>query len=352
VERKKKGIRIATIIITVLILAGAVGIYLSLGESGQTAGGGSAAGQTARTGGGNPAATGGPPSEGGPPGSGRPAEGASGRSSGTGARTAVQVESIATGMVGTYIVTNGEVLAGMEVEVFSDVSGKIVNSPVNEGDFVGEGQAIAMVDPSRPGESYSASPVYAPVSGTLTSVPLSRGDTVGTQSPVAVISDLSNLKVSIYVPERYVGQLKRGLPAVASFEAFPEKKFETVVSRLSPVLDQASRTLRVELDFVRRNPEIKVGMFAGVQLITEQRQDVLLAPREAVLSSTGDYVVYVVNGMNGQGIAERRTVQLGLQGKEKVEILSGLELGESVVVKGQNFLSDGDPVRIIPQEES
>jgi RND family efflux transporter MFP subunit len=167
-----------------------------------------------------------------------------------------------------------------------------------------------------------------------------------------VISDLSDLKVEIYVPERYVGRLKQGLPAIVGFEAFPGQEFEAAVSRLSPVLDQASRTLRVELDFAGLHQGVKAGMFAGVRLVTEQRKDVPLVPKEAILSSVGEYAVYVVNELNGKPFAEKRTVQPGLQGKENVEILSGLEPGEFVVVKGQNFLSDGDQVRIIPREES
>lgn len=359
----KIGSRIATIVIVVLIVAGAAGIFFSLREKSAPSAAMGVAGQTARPGG---ESASGPPAggtpEGGPPaggartsggsGPGSWSGGASGGAAGNRARTAVQVETLETGTVSTYIITNGEILAGTEVEVYSDVAGKIVRFSVSEGDYVREGQTLAMVDPSRPGESYSASPVVAPVSGTVTSVLLTRGDTVSTQSPVAVISDLSDLKMEIYVPERYVGQLKTGLPAIAGFEAFPGQDFEAMVSRLSPVLDQASRTLRVELVFAKRYPGIKAGMFAGIRLITDQRKDVPIVPREAVLTSAGGYAVYVVTATNGQELAEKRTVELGLRGKEKVEILSGLEVGDSVVVKGQNFLSDGDQVRIIPGEES
>lgn len=341
-EGKKIGSRIATIVIVILIAAGALGIFFTLREK-STPGAAIAA-----------AEQGGRPGTAGSLGPGSPPIGRTGGASTPAgrARTAVQVETVRKGAVSTYIITNGEVTAGMEVEVFSDVSGKIVRSVVNEGDYVREGDVLAMVDPSRPGESYSSSPVYAPVSGTVTSVPMSRGDTVSTLSPVAVISDLADLEMEIYVPERYVGKLKRGLPALAVFEAFPGVEFEAVISRLSPVLDPSSRTLRVVLDFAGQPRGIKAGMFAGVRLITEQREKVLLVPREAVLSSAGEYAVYVVKGKDGQESAEKRQVQPGLQGKEDVEILSGLEAGELVVVKGQNFLSDGDQVRIIPGEDS
>lgn len=349
-ERKKIGTRIASIVIVILILAGATGIYLSLHGQNNTAAARNPSSQGPPTGAsGAPGASGAAGTASGPEGAQGPAAFGNGTRTGGTARTAVQVQALKKGTVGTFIRTNGEVLAATEVEVYSDVAGKIVSLPLKEGDSVREGQTLAMVDPSRPGESYSASPVYAPVRGTITSIPLARGDTVSTQSPVAVVSDLTDLKVEIYVPERYVGRLKRGLPATVSFEAFPGEEFEATVGRLSPVLDQASRTMRVELNFVERYPDVKVGMFAGVQLITEQRKDVPVVPRAAVLSSGGEDMLYVINGNE---TAERRTVQLGLQGKDVVEIISGVEVGESVVVKGQNFLSDGDHVRIISGEES
>jgi multidrug efflux pump subunit AcrA (membrane-fusion protein) len=85
-------------------------------------------------------------------------------------------------------------------------------------------------------------------------------------------------------------------------------------------------------------------MFATVRLNTASRTGVVTVPRSAVLSYYGDSVVYVVDS---GGVARRRVIEPGLQGDTVEEVVSGLEEGDLLVVEGQNFLQDGDQVRII-----
>jgi multidrug efflux pump subunit AcrA (membrane-fusion protein) len=85
-------------------------------------------------------------------------------------------------------------------------------------------------------------------------------------------------------------------------------------------------------------------MFATVSLVTNTRRDVPVIPREAVINTYGSWLVFVVDERN---TARRRTVTLGLENESTIEVLEGLEFGDRVVSAGQNFLSDGDPVRIV-----
>ena len=117
------------------------------------------------------------------------------------------------------------------------------------------------------------------------------------------------------------------------------------MEELSPVLDPASRTLRIRLRFSgRTDPRIKAGMFATVSLVTNTRRDVPVIPRGSVINTYGSWIVFKVNDRN---IASRREISLGLENEEFIEVVSGLEEGELVVSQGQNFLSDGDLVRIV-----
>jgi multidrug efflux pump subunit AcrA (membrane-fusion protein) len=85
-------------------------------------------------------------------------------------------------------------------------------------------------------------------------------------------------------------------------------------------------------------------MFATVSLVTNSRQDVPVIPRASVINTYGSWIVFVVDERT---IARRREITLGLENETLIEVLDGLEIGDRVVSAGQNFLTDGDPVRIV-----
>jgi RND family efflux transporter MFP subunit len=159
------------------------------------------------------------------------------------------------------------------------------------------------------------------------------------------VGDLSTLMIETFVPERFSNAARRGLSAQVSLEALPGETFTAAVEEISPVLDPASRTVRIRLRFIgRADPRIKAGMFATVSLVTNTRADVPVIPRGAVINTYGSWIVFTVNEQN---VAVRREVSLGIENEEFVEVVEGLEPGEQIVSAGQNFLSDGDPVRIV-----
>ncbi len=85
-------------------------------------------------------------------------------------------------------------------------------------------------------------------------------------------------------------------------------------------------------------------MFATISLVTNRKINVPVIPRLSVINTYGSWIVFVVDDNN---IARRREVTLGIDNEEQIEVLNGLNIGENVVSTGQNFLSDGDPVRIV-----
>jgi RND family efflux transporter MFP subunit len=255
------------------------------------------------------------------------------------------VTAVELGTIENSVVINGDVLARSQVSIYPTVAGKLAEARFQVGDTVRRGQVVAMVDPSRPGEVYSQSPVTSTIGGTILSAPLHQGDTLTTQTAVYVVGDLSSLMIETFVPERYTSAARRGLNALVSLESLPGETFSAVVDEVSPVLDPASRTLRIRLRFPgRMDPRIKAGMFATVSLVTNTRKDVPVIPRAAVINTYGSWIVFTVNDRN---IAERKVITLGLENENQIEVLSGLEIGDRVVSAGQNFLTDGDPVRIV-----
>jgi len=258
--------------------------------------------------------------------------------------SAVRVTPVSPGTIEKSVIINGEILARNQVTIYPTVSGKLTASYFTIGDRVNRGDTVAMVDPSRPGEVYSQSPVISTVSGTVLQAPFSTGDTVTTQSGVYVVGDLSSLLVETFVPERFVAEIRQGMSAILWFEAIGTETFNAEVIEISPVLDPASRTLRIRLRFLTFDPRIRAGMFATVSLVTSRKVDVPVVHRTSVINTYGSWIVFVADENN---IARRREVTLGIDNEEFFEILSGVDMGERVVSAGQNFLSDGDPVRIV-----
>jgi multidrug efflux pump subunit AcrA (membrane-fusion protein) len=290
-------------------------------------------------GGNRPAQTAGPPSERSGP------AGPSGRTA-----TVVRTAEVSLGTIENSVVINGDVLARTQVAIYPTVAGKLSEQYFRVGDTVRQGEVVALVDPSRPGEVYSRSPVVSTITGTVLATPVNPGDTLGVQTAVYVLGDLGGLTVETFVPERFATAMRQGLPAQVSFEAIPGEFFDARIDEVSPVLDPASRTLRIRLRFAGRtasgrpDPRIRAGMFATVSLVTSSRTNVPAIPRGALINTYGSWVVFTVDE---ESIAWRREILLGLGSEDLIEILGGIELGEQVVTAGQNFLSDGEPVRVV-----
>jgi multidrug efflux pump subunit AcrA (membrane-fusion protein) len=259
--------------------------------------------------------------------------------------TVVRATEVVLGSIENSVVITGDVLARTQVSLYPAMAGKVAEMRVQVGDRVFQGQTVAMVDPSRPGEVYALSPVVSAIGGTALQALVSVGDTVSAGTAVYVVGNLDSLVVETFVPERFSTAVRMGLGAQVSFEAMPGERFAAAVSELSPVLDPASRTLRIRLQFQgRADPRIRAGMFATVSLVTSSRSNIPVIPRAAVINTYGSWIVFVVTEDN---IAERREISLGLENEEFVEVVQGLAPGERVVSQGQNFLSHGDIVRIV-----
>jgi len=257
--------------------------------------------------------------------------------------TTVRATEVVPGTIEKSIIINGEILARNQITIFPTVGGRLVELRVGIGDRVGRGDVVAMIDPSRPGEVYSRSPVTSTVAGTVLNLPFHIGDTVTNQSGVLIVGDLSSLLVETFVPERFVASVRQGMRAFLWFEAIPGERFDAEVFEVNPVIDPVTRTLRVRLRFLKPDARIRAGMFATISLVTNRKTNIPVIPRMSVINTYGSWIVFVVDENN---IARRRVVNLGIDNEEFIEVLEGVSLGEKIVSAGQNFLSDGDPVRL------
>lgn len=286
---------------------------------------------------------------------------------------AVSVTPAVSGQIQDYLETNGEVISKVSVDVFPDNGGKITRWVNRLGEFVTANQIIGYVDPSRPGQNFSLSPIRAPISGTITSLPLKAGTTVSMQTAVAKISRLDQLEIVTYVAERFFSKVKLGEQALIKFDAYPGETFEGKVFELAPFIDPFKKTLELKLNITRDEQSrlLKMGMFAKIRLIVEEKPNVVKIPSSAVVRRENDSYVFVVQDerpasaqveMDGaedreapeeadfvKRWAEQRKIKEGIISDGQIEVLSGLNAGELVVVRGQSSLGNGSGVRIIEE---
>ena len=243
-----------------------------------------------------------------------------------------------------YINTNGDIEAVNSVDVYPDIGGKIVSTNVTLGSRVRRGDVIARVDPSEPGSSYTLSPVLAPINGSIIKTPLKVGTKVTTSSVVTTIGDIASLQITAKIPERYVASLRTGLKAEISLEAYPDAVFTATVTHVSPVLDVNARTKEIVLTFDENDARINAGMFGKVKLYTLDYEGAVVLPSDAIVTKGDKPYLYVVKD---DDTVEQREVTQGKSVDGIVQILSGIEQGERVVVEGGQVLSNGAKVRDI-----
>lgn len=247
-----------------------------------------------------------------------------------------------------YLEFGGDVSAVSSVDVLPDTSGKISRIYVSVGDVVKKDQVLAEVDASRPGMTYSASPVKAPVAGTVTSFASSVGNMVAPSMAIGRISSTDKLEIKTSVPERFISKIKLHQKAILTFDAYPGETFTAKVTKISPVLDTSTRTMSVTLVLDPPDSKIKIGMYARIKLITDHKSNAIIIPSSALVTRSSEQCVFVVNEDNTVTL---KKVTVGIKVDDMVEILNGLEGNEKVVTKGQTLLNNGTKVNIVSLTE-
>jgi HlyD family secretion protein len=184
--------------------------------------------------------------------------------------------------------------------------------------------------------------IKAPFDGVVGELYIEEGSTVGPQ--VSVVRFLSNeVEVLINVEESRLGQIFKGQHAALRVPAFPGVDFPAVVTSVAPAADKDTHTFVIKITPLDEERRLRTGMSVDLSLLVEEKQNTLLAPLSAVTSIDGRPTVYVVKD---DDTVEQRAVTTGLSDDERIEILSGLEAGETVVIAGQPNLTDGSKVEI------
>jgi RND family efflux transporter MFP subunit len=195
--------------------------------------------------------------------------------------------------------------------------------------------------------------ICSPMDGAVSYRGVNIGDLVGEMGSPNVmfrIIDPRILNLTVTVPSGRMEAVRIGQPLTFSTDAVPGKVFTGKVMFINPVVSEADRSVRVIAEVENSDERLKGGLFVEGQIITAKRTNILRVPRSALFS--WDVVgkkagMFVVAGET----AKQRKVATGSTMGDSVEITSGLEAGEMVVVRGGFNLKDGDRISVTQAKE-
>lgn len=182
----------------------------------------------------------------------------------------------------------------------------------------------------------------SPIHGIVTVRNYDSGDVAGGM-PILTIENINPVKIVIHVSESYYSKLSNGMKADVVVDALKGEAFEGKISLIHPTINPGSRTIPVEIEVANKDQLLRPGMFSRVTLNFGTNDRPLVADL-AVLKQTGSNDRYVFLEKDGKAVYTK--VELGTRIDDKYEIVSGLEVGDRVIVQGNTGLIEGTEVQV------
>ncbi|QGP77905.1 efflux RND transporter periplasmic adaptor subunit [Sphingobium sp. CAP-1] len=183
--------------------------------------------------------------------------------------------------------------------------------------------------------------IRAPFAGWVSLRTVSPGAIVTAGTAIATVSDISRIKLDFTVPETRLAMIREGMPIRAIAAAWPDRPFSGTIATIDPVIDPATRAVRVRAILPNPDHALKPGMLLTVSVLAGDRQS-LAVPELAVVGDGDERFVFVLEDRT----AKRVKVDTGIRQNGLVEITAGLKPGQKVVTEGVVKLTDGVKVRL------
>jgi membrane fusion protein, multidrug efflux system len=307
----------------------------------------------------------------------------------------VETATVIQGNVSSFYSTTATLEAPLEAYVVSRISGLIEAINVEEGDRVSKGQLLAVIDAKRQiydlerseaevkiieqelnrlqkmsnkefisADSMSKleynlkaakarrdlaelqvreSQIRSPIDGVIAKRNVKAGNMAKEFDELFYIVNQDELHGIVHLPEQQLQSLHLGQQADIFSANKQGSAIQAKVLRISPIVDAQSGTFKVTLAVPNKDAKLKAGMFTRVELKYDTHENVITVPYNAVLNQDDKLALYVIEGDN----ASRREVTLGYREGDTVEILSGIDAGEQVVIRGHQNLKDQSLVEVI-----
>lgn len=291
------------------------------------------------------------------------------------------------------VLTTGTVLANEEVELKSEVSGKITKILFNEGTYVNTGDLLVKINDAelqaqlesaklRLGlqkdteyrkkqllekqaisqEDYDMTfnqlqvnqaeieliqaqidktEIRAPFNGIVGLRNVSEGSFVNNSTVIASLQNINPIKIDFSIPERYAGMVSVGDEINFTISG-NNKKYVGKVYAIEPKIDPVTRTLRIRALCSNTGREILPGSFANVELVLKKIENAILIPSEALIPDIRGQKVFVYR----DGNAMPQPVETGIRTDIRVQLISGVSEGDTIITSGMLQLRPGVPVSI------
>lgn len=192
--------------------------------------------------------------------------------------------------------------------------------------------------------------IRAPFAGSLGIKRISLGQYVNPGDPLVDLQSLDPIYVEFSLPQREVPLLKPGLRVRATLDGVPEP-FLGRITAINPLVDEATRNLRLQATFSNSNGVLRVGMYVNVDVVLPETRTVVKVPATSILYAPFGNTVFTVTEQNGQDgsqqlIAQQQIVRLGDTEGDFVEIVEGLSAGQRIVSAGAFKLQNGQAIAV------
>ncbi len=199
-------------------------------------------------------------------------------------------------------------------------------------------QALAQIDGIR--ATIRKKTIRAPFAGSLGIRLVNLGQVINEGEPIVSLQTLDPIFINFSLPQQQLAQVKPGLKVRVSIDALAGQAIEGEITAISPAVDVATRSIRVQATVANSQERLRPGMFVNVAVLLPSRGEVLAIPTTAVLYAPYGDTVFVVHekksekGVQPVKVIQQKIVQLGEKRGDFVAIVSGLDKGETVVSTG------------------
>lgn len=191
--------------------------------------------------------------------------------------------------------------------------------------------------------------IKAPFSGTIDEIASERGSVVGPGTPILRIVSLGNMYLEAEVPEKNIGTIKKGSDVIVDFPVLGET-FNSKVTQAGNYINPANRSFMIQIAVPNKSGNIKPNLSSKIQLKDYSNPKAITVPTSIISENAdGEQFLYVAQNpdKNGNAIAKRVIVKVGLSQGELVEIVDGIKDGDLIIKEGARSVKDGQKVSII-----
>ncbi len=186
--------------------------------------------------------------------------------------------------------------------------------------------------------------VTAPFAGVISDLPYITGGTrVKTGTELVKLVNYTALYLESNLPEKYFRNIEKGYKVYVTSYTNPGDTLSGIITRISPAIDPEARTFKCFIEVENSRKILLPGMFVRADMVVNSSENTLVIPKDIVVNFNRQQLVYVVD----KGVAKARFITTGLESATDIEVLTGLEEGESIVNKGFETLRDNTKVKIL-----